>query len=105
MIFSILLIAEHEINKIRKRTGILEMEITKGQIKKMLWDDYIDSFAQFAKLVLEISNSTEKTDLENIINDIDKIVWNIRMKVRLRKTNTNGFKLIRLYFADVKKWN
>jgi len=50
------------------------MENIKGQIKRMLWDDYMDSLAQFAELVLEISNSTGKTDLENIINDISKIV-------------------------------
>lgn len=32
------------------------------------------AFVQSIELVLEISNSTEKTDLENIINDIGKIV-------------------------------
>ena len=53
------------------------MEITEKQIKKMLQADYIDSLAQFAGLVLEISNSTEETDLEDIINDIDKIAWDI----------------------------
>lgn len=53
------------------------MEITEKQIKKMLQTNYMNSLAQFAGLVLEISNSTGETDLEDIVNDIDTIAWDI----------------------------
>ena len=57
-----------------KKDRNIKWKLLKDKLKECFEMNTGTAFAQFTELVLEISNSTGETNLENIINDIGKTV-------------------------------